>query len=420
MKKALYVVVAFLLCIAATAYFRARHRASTESQSLLVASANASPAAANPACQLPTHAPDRKKPKALEETAWRIFVAVNCKANNGGLVWETWTEQYKIFTAPGEKGTSQRFHGSPLALMVAQQRGDSMPLTPLTADCPRLKKVPKNLPNSKEYPADYCEEVHLNPSAQDYVLRNHYDTRTGQQRAVTSHGTFDFPTSAVEVKADWIPASDFGPAGKAPFKCDGSAQDVYVEKIDGKCYALAAMHISSKLLPKWVWATFEPQNTETNPWRCSTNLYGPCKDEFGSKPAQSSGERTELTHEAANLMKEAKLPTELLNYRMDGAQSAEGLATPTQLGNSFIEGETVGVKSGHASCITCHFSSVINRSGIEYLGGLNRIGIPPALPAGYISRDFAWALGTACPNSVFNSNPNCPAKGNVANPSTKQ
>lgn len=46
---------------------------------------------------------------------------------------------------------------------------------------------------------------------------------------------------------------------------------VYVETLSGTCRALLGIHISSKLLSNWLWATFELQNTVTNPNRCKTS-----------------------------------------------------------------------------------------------------------------------------------------------------
>src|SRR5882724_587709 len=51
------------------------------------------------------------------ETAWRIFVAANCPAAGGQLVWETWTEQLIVYPASGvgaaRGGKAKRLHGSP-------------------------------------------------------------------------------------------------------------------------------------------------------------------------------------------------------------------------------------------------------------------------------------------------------------------
>lgn len=391
-------------------YFEAGRSESNKNQSFLITTASASPQAGNVACTLPTQAPDPNDAKAVAQTAWQIFVAVNCPANKSQLVWETWTEQFSIFTSPGQKGgRTQRLHGSPLARIVAAQLHSPLPELSPDTECQAMVAPPSNMPNSTSlaHSGQFCEEVHLDPTAKAYVLQGNYEFRSGQRMAVTSHATIDFPSTAVEVKADWLPMTDFNPA---QFNCTSPPPGLHVEVIDGGCYALVAMHISSKLLTNWLWATFEVQNGTTNPQRCSPNLFGPCNDPFGSSPAQSSGQATELTLALGALMKQAGLAPEFLNYRLDVGQAVFGTAAqPTLLGNSIVEGEAVGLTKGNASCITCHSTSVINSAGSENpkIGG---VGPEPAIPAGYISRDFSWSLGEACPNSVFNSNPNCPTK----------
>ncbi len=366
------------------------------------------------ACTLPTTAPDPNNATAVAQTAWQLFIAVNCQANKTQLVWETWTEQLDLYTRPGTVAGKKpnRLHGSPLAMMLAAKLRGTKALPQLNPndECQPMGAPPSNMPNSQAptHAGQFCEEVHIDPTAVAYITQNGYQFRVGQVKAVTSSTTINFPQTAVEVKADWIPATDFSPA---QFNCTNPPQGIHVEMIDGNCYALAAMHISSKLLPDWIWATFEPQNLTTNPQRCSTSLYGPCDDPFGSNPASSSGQSTQLTPALSALMTQAGLAPEFLNYRLDAAQVLFGTKqNPTLLGNSVTEGEAVGLPKGTASCITCHSTSAINGAGAENpnIGG---VGPQPTLPSGYIARDFAWSLGEACPDSVFNSNPNCVTSG---------
>ena len=120
--------------------------------------------------------------------------------------------------------------------------------------------------------ATICEEARLNPAARHFVSAKGYEIRPGQTKAAKKGTDIEFTAPAVEVKVDWIPASDFNP----PFTCSQPPSGVHVETIDGTCYAMAGMHLSSKLLKDWLWATFEPQSMLTNPLRCIT--FGPCND----------------------------------------------------------------------------------------------------------------------------------------------
>ena len=73
------------------------------------------------------------------------------------------------------------------------------------------------------------------------------------------------------------------------FACPDPTNSLYTETINGTCYALAAIHITSKVMPNWLWATFEPNNNITNPNRCDPKLYGTCFDPWGTTSSQPYG-----------------------------------------------------------------------------------------------------------------------------------
>jgi hypothetical protein len=399
MRKGIYVLVALLLSVAAKTYFQA---GSTHSQSFLVATASAQEV--NPACVFPTTRPDPNDAKAVAETAWKIFVAANCPANNGE-VWETWVEQLSLYPASGVAGVAgqqmvgKRLHGSPLAGVFMARMHHTTELAP-NSECNPMQAKP--LPPHVVKGATICEEVHINPAAQGFITGTGqmYQTRPPQTKAAQMKTDIEFPDAAVEVKVDWIPAASF----QTPFTCTNPPTGVHVEMIDGTCYAMAGMHINSKLLKDWIWATFEPQNMVTNPWRCQ--IFGPCKDPWGSSPADSNGGAKGFTKPTADLtalMTQAGLPKEFLNYRLDGAQTTftnplDG--TPNILSNSVIEGENVGMKKMTGECITCHSYSSIENNGIDGITKLppGPVGPQYKIPAGWIARDFVWSLGLACPD----------------------
>lgn len=332
------------------------------------------------------------------ETAWRIFVAANCPAPSGQLTWETWIEQQALYPASGTAETAaavhKRLHGSPLA-RVKRLKLEAAPQLEPSTECNPMTAPPSNVVPG----ATVCEEVHLNADAAGFITNAGYQVRAGQTQAAQSGTNIQFPKTAIEVKVDWIPATDFSPA----FTCTNPPQGVHVEMIDGACYAFAGMHVSSKLWPNWIWATFEPQNLQTNPNRCIT--FGECQDPWGSIPAVSNGGaqgNTALTPALKSLMMQANLASEFLNYRMDGVQVAFGTAQdPTLLGNSVIEGENVGMTKGTASCITCHSVSTIKNDGTDGISQIrDQVGPPYIPPTGWIARDFVWSLALACPNGI--------------------
>jgi hypothetical protein len=337
-----------------------------------------------------------------EETAWRLFVAANCPGNGTKVVWEDWIEQLQMYPATGgpavaARQTSKRLHGSPLAkAFEARAPGPRILLAPDT-ECNRMRGAPPNvLPN-----ATICEEARLNPDAAAFLTAKAYEHRPAQTAAAQNGTDIEFPKPAIEVKVDWIPATDFA----APFTCSNPPTGVRVEMIDGVCYAMAGMHISSKLLNNWLWATFEPQSMLTNPLRCIT--FGACNDPWGSNPATSNGGAggfTQASSALQSLMTDAKLAPEFLNYRLDGVQidfTAGG--APTFLGNSVIEGENVGMTKDTASCITCHSVSSIKNDGTDGINTLGNMPDPPVgpqfkVPTGWVARDFVWSMGFACPD----------------------
>jgi hypothetical protein len=326
-----------------------------------------------------------------EETAWRLFVAATCPVNNDKypfVVWENWIEQTQVYTPTGsllalEVGQRPRFHMSPLARFLREQKKKKGPLKPqlllpeaATQDC-----------NSDTWSKrTICEETRLNPETLNYVTKENLTTLDGQAQFVKANKTFQFPPPAIEVKADWIQLQS----------CTNPLQGVHVETVNNLCYALGGIHLISKLVDKWIWATFEPQNSVTNSQRCVVLT---CTDPWGSSPASSSGANTQLTSALSDLMAEAKLAPEWKNYRLDGVQVdfLDAAGKPTRLGNSIIEGDNAGNPAlmKASSCIRCHDLSTLAPKGQNATEPKFSIGGPAAIPAGYVRRDFVWSLSLA-------------------------
>ena len=353
--------------------------------------------APSPACVPPTSVASTP-----EQTAWQLFVAATCPVNASQypyVTWQTWIEQNQLYGggAALAAGERPRFHMSPLAALLRakadamdkQKKGGGKDAKAGGAHArAALPDVANQNCNSHTWSGrTICEEARLNPDAQQYVVANGLNTRPGQEKFVAAGSVFKSPAPSVEIKADWIQLAG----------CSNPPQGVHVENVGGTCYALGGIHLISKLVDKWIWATFEPQNATTNPQRCK--VLG-CNDPWGSSPATSQGASTQLTAPLKALMTQAKLAPEWFNYRLDGVQvdflDAQG--KPTRLGNSIIEGDNAGNPQAMAvsSCITCHDLSSINAKGDEQDPDFI-IGTPPALPAGYVPRDFVWSLTLALP-----------------------
>jgi hypothetical protein len=370
-----------------------------------------------PACAMPSSAAGSN-----EQTAWQLFVAASCPAKNEQLTWEKWTEQ-TCFLEPNTPGCGptqtmaatapvRHLHGSALGehlrrrglkpMAAAAGPGGCNEMTTAATASPAMKPfVPKNLGSSPQF----CEEVFTDPQETAFVKAPVAGaTLTNLQSQVAFAGAtgVSFPTPSLEVKADWLPAASVNNA----FDCAAKRPEgVYVETIDNACYALVGIHISSKLLPNWLWATFEPQNSVTNPNRCNPDLYNACNDPWGSDPAMSKGAATAPTAALADLMKRAGLAKELLNYRLVAAQTefTDASGNAVQLGNSFTE-FNAGVEPHQASCMTCHAYALVSTTGNEnpnfgnFPGGptIGKPGTAPLPAQGggtWVSQDFSWMLG---------------------------
>jgi hypothetical protein len=377
----------------------------------LLAMAVGAMAQAPPACTLPA-----AMASTPEQTAWQLFVAANCPSSGkaGPLTWQNWTEQ-TCWLSPTTAGcpgapslgiAAPRFlHGSALRIQKSGQAKKAPGgVNPLSGACSAMTTKALGPPLSNFVPGNlaanptFCEEVYVNPSEAAFVKTpapgNTLTTLAGQVVYGSAHNPITFPTAAVEVKADWLPASSIAPS----FNCTTNPPPgVYVETINGACYALAGIHISSKLAPNWLWATFEPQSSVTNPNRCNPKLYSLCNDPWGSNPAASSGKATAPTQALVQLMTAAGLPKVFQNYRLTGTQTTFVTSgnKPIPLGNSFTE-YNAEVLPQQASCITCHsYAGITTKPSVAPVSCCTfpvMVGTPPAQPPNTLKDDFSWML----------------------------
>jgi len=344
--------------------------------------------------------------------AWDLFLQAMAPSN-GSLTFETWTEQCQLspdmigcpsaaaLAAAAKAGGHDKLrmlHGSTMARARKMAGSDcsAMTTTPIGGYPP-----PSNLtPN-----AMYCEEVFVSPVETSFVKRS-LTTLVGQQTYGSArNGTINFPGTgtndprldldSLEVKVDWVPVTSYS---NPTFACPDPTNSLYTETISGTCYALAAVHITSKVMPKWLWATFEPNSNVTNPNRCDPNLYDTCFDPWGTTSSRPYG-KGQSAHQSSDLqqaMAEAHLNPAFNNYFLTGVQTefVDSYGKPIPLGNSFVEFNQ-GVPPGKSSCITCH--QYANFDGKQPAQGEpeDNFGRPP----------HGWpSIGYACNK---NQNENC-------------
>ncbi len=351
--------------------------------------------------------------------AWSLFTyAVSPAAGaGGGLTFENWTEQCtfgvgcptpaakaaatKATLASGVKKVRQasgsRIHGKlPKALnaTAATNRAD------VGVSCTVLA-APPVYPNVKPPQVVgqlFCEEIFANPAETAFINTNGLNSLTGQAAyAAANNNQISLPWNAIELKVDWVTLPALTTAS-----CTSTTLYTEIIQFSGQpaqCFAMVGMHVSSKVLPNWLWATFEPANSPANPNRCNPALYGQCFDPFGTTSAVPYG----MTNPApqspalASMMKAAKLPAVFNNYFLTGVQTqyVDSSGVPTQLGNSFVE-YWAGVAPAQASCITCHSYAILQTNPPTEIGTGGPAGPPIGVGAtvkpGQVQQDFSWML----------------------------
>lgn len=303
------------------------------------------------------HDPDRY--------AWQLFIALNWPADapnrradrsrsfgeNATTVWESWKlssgTRNEVFLADGSDP------GPWLAAEVSGERNR------LTADFERrplqqLEGIGADFHDAfdPETSSQGLNENHMNAAAYEFIrdrelfnvegqeqllaeARKAFERARGEQRPAFSHEyKLHFPQGAKEVKAQWRPISE---ADKPRYRwaefTDPAGRTAF--------FGLTALHITTKDLPNWFWATFEhvdnPRRRDAEQWELPSidSAAGPS----GYPENMGIG------------------GTRWQNYRLRGTQVdfVDSSGNGTILANSQIE-------SGFqltSSCITCHAKAAI-------------------------------------------------------------
>jgi hypothetical protein len=286
-----------------------------------------------------------------DKLAWTLFIQVNTDAKTAGnnnALFETWASDGETFTPnPVWPATPSPMSLRPRALSLESRAARFPPGPP-------GRLLPQAVPGGSD---GQPEETRRNRPTFDFIVKNKLFIISGLKAAFAAGTPFSFPEDSIEVKANWVELGHL----KGFNGFSGSAADAaklyHVNKAsDGKEYALVAMHVISKLVPNWTWATFEHKD---NPGRC--DVFG-CRDAFGAQEhvvaPLSAIESQEhygdclKTPELKALMGTAKWDPAYVNYCLKGSQTdftdATGLAV--RVGNSVTENGFVA----QASCMTCH------------------------------------------------------------------
>ena len=335
---------------------------------LFVANATAQQVDSNPAMTTP------------DAFAWKMFVQVNTLTGDGHAQFETWASDTDTFALQPSFPQA----ASPLQLRRA--------IVPNLGRLAALRagrvatQLPPGIANGN------TEETRRNRAAFDFIVQNNLYKISGLKAAFGK--TLVFPTDAIEIKANWVPVEQI------PTFTNNRVSPVDVSKFyhvsadaSGHRYALVAMHIITKAVPNWTWATFE---NEFNPARC--DILG-CHDLFGAPAAVPSNAQANhgyppcvVTLALKAMFAAAKLDPVFSHYCLKGSQTdfTDNTGLGIRLGNSVAESGFVD----KASCMTCHSRAVFGANGRP-----NTVFGPDAqgFPLGPVQPSWAWTVSAKPP-----------------------
>ncbi|MCP8883181.1 hypothetical protein NIM87_06695 [Devosia sp. XJ19-1] len=239
-----------------------------------------------------------------------------------------------------------------------------------------LREIPPIPPGTEGHQAD---EVRMNRPAFDYIRENGLYSTQGQQRFYYGQREVSFPPEAIEIKAVWRPIT--------PEQADRYHWSRFRDAESGETllYGLTALHIMSKILPRWHWSTFEHVD---NPFRDGIHDEGwlnRSRDSLACPP-----ERLDCNLAPEGLGLEG---THWENYRLRGSQIefTDDMGNPVILANSELE---TGFQTT-ASCMSCHVRATIGPN----------VNAPASFEFGPGHQDHPLAPPRASRMSVFNVAP---------------
>lgn len=327
-----------------------------------------------------------------DQIAWQQFSTAVAPAQHGRIRFETWASDDDTYSASPAWPGPGRYDDKKIGPGVLQR----MALGGINpgADCgPMADAHAGNFPTHGRGPVRvpcFAQEVRRNLSAFRYIVRHGLHTTDGLAQAfkkAQAGWRVALPEDAVALKATWVPL-DILVAWLARNGVRMNANQVrakyYTSEAQGIPIALVALHISSKDLPNWVWATFEHR---LNPGRCDTMG---CNDRFGAVVARvaphAAGQNGQYGACAKNLALQRLFESKGLarvwnNYCLKASEIA------------FASSRGRPLMAGNSSCIACHASAGINRDGSPYV---KQLGTHPVgkvnLPADVVGNDFTWGI----------------------------
>jgi hypothetical protein len=281
--------------------------------------------------------------------AWRVFAEINQPAFPGNQsdarrIWETW-KSADDNTDPtdaiylNDGSAPQPWGVKPRATATAKPLSPIRQLQLLEEQTNTMNNVvtPFFIPSNP-----LAEEVRTNRPAFNFIVQNGLFNQQGQYRYSSVNQSFDFPVGSKEVKAIWREL----PAGV-------NAADYYHAASGGRTYILVAMHVITKDLPFWFWASFVHKDQDKDP---GTAYVAPLVAE---QPIPSVLKGTPFENYRL-IQEQVQEPNGKLVPDGKGAQ----LDWVTRVGEGTVLGNP-NIESGfeqQSSCINCHSHASIGRA----------------------------------------------------------
>ena len=308
--------------------------------------------------------------------AWRVFIALNWPADvaqktadkskafgaPGSVVWETWRNVRPdapdtVFPTNGSDPGPWLGSGAPVVArnersfdaVPRQQQMFAAQQALISGGRRAGGPVPAFDPVAA---AAFGSEVRMNRPAYEFVRGNELFNIEGQiAQANSGKATLTFPAGSKEIKAVWRQITEVD-------KPRYHWAEVTVAAGGTRIWGLTGLHITTKDIPNWFWATWEHIDNKTprpgvNDAPPNEGWLVPSVDRVAC-PAPPHD--CELAPPGLGLQ-----GTKWENYRLRGTQIdfVTSMGDPIVLANSQIE---LGFQR-RSSCTTCHADAVIDRQG---------------------------------------------------------
>jgi hypothetical protein len=324
--------------------------------------------------------------------AWRLFIALNWPANlakkeadpgkklgaDGSVTWESWRSVNQlapdtVFRPDGADPGEWLGSVGPVASMESQR------FEPFVAKqiafLPFAQRRVKAAPVAS-FEGGAGDEVRMNLSSFEFVRKNTLYNVEGQIAHFTAGKlNLDFFANSKLIKARWRAITE---SDKARYHWAEITRSDQTKEVWG----LSALHIITKDLPNWFWATFEHIDTKAS-WQI------PSVDRLACPQAPHSCEQV-----PAGLGLQG---TKWESYRLRGSQIdfITPMGIPTVLSSSQLESP-----NQDSSCMTCHARATIDAEGrgigFQFLKGPPQpVWFQSGGQRAFMQQDFVFSLTRA-------------------------